>query len=76
MGSHGLPWSTFIDPHYDGIQIRINNSFLFRINNFLPCQDLNPGPGGTKQIHTNVLPCFDVPQLFGEMIRLAKFWFS
>ena len=50
MGSHGLPWSSFIDPHYDGIQIQINNSFLFRINNSLPCRDLNPGPPGTKQI--------------------------
>ena len=40
----------FIDPHYDGIQIQNNNSFLFRINNYLPCQDLNPGPTGMKQI--------------------------
>ena len=27
-----------------------NISFLFRINNSLPCRDLNPGPPGTKQI--------------------------
>ena len=26
------------------------NSFLFRINNYLPCRDLNPGPPSTKQI--------------------------
>ena len=37
-------YAQFIDPHYDGIQIQINNSFLFRINNSLPCRDLNPGP--------------------------------
>ena len=29
---------------------KLLNSFLFRINNSLPCQDLNPGPPGTKQI--------------------------
>ena len=40
----------FIDPHYEGIQIQINNSFLFRINSYLPCQDLNLGPLCTKQI--------------------------
>ena len=28
MGSHGVPWSTFIDPHYDGIPIQIIE-FLF-----------------------------------------------
>ena len=26
------------------------NSFLFRINNSLPCRPLNPGPPGMKQI--------------------------
>ena len=30
--------------------IDILYSFLFRINNSLPCWDLNPGPPGTKQI--------------------------
>ena len=53
--SEHLLWSIFQSSvthitHYDGIQIQINNSFLFRINNYLPCRDLNPGPAGTKQI--------------------------
>ena len=40
----------FVDPHYDGIQIQINNTLLFRIKNYLPCRNSNPGPPGTKQI--------------------------
>ena len=40
----------FIGPHYDGIQIQINNSFVFKTNNSLPCQDLNPGPPSTKHL--------------------------
>ena len=33
-----------MDLHHVMIQIQINNSFLFRINNSLSCQDLKPGP--------------------------------
>ena len=37
------PYLNLVKLH-DTIQIRINNSSLFRINNSLPCQDLNHGP--------------------------------
>ena len=60
----------FIDPHYDGIQIQNNNSFLFRINNYLPCQDLNPGPTGMKQI------AYQCATMIRWLMIYIQFWFS
>ena len=43
-------------------KFKLLNSFLFRINNSLPCQDLNPGPPGEKQMTyqcATVLLCHD-----------------
>ena len=31
-------------------KFKLLNTFLFRINNSLPCQDLTPGPPGEKQM--------------------------
>ena len=31
-------------------KFKLLNSFLLRMNNSLPCWDMNPGPPGTKQI--------------------------
>ena len=38
-------------------KFKLLNSFLFRINNYLPCRDLNRVLPVRSREHTNVLPC-------------------
>ena len=44
QGACAQPAPGTVHGYHVTIQIRINNSFIFRINNSLPCQDLNQGP--------------------------------
>ena len=59
MGSHGLPWSTFIDPHCDGIQIQIINwiyQTLLKLTHLEICSTAHHHPRGLTEVPPGDLP--------------------